>query len=171
MEKRWSTKPGGIHTEQDECAANDMEGRQGREKPHQREQRRQRDCSVQNGREEHYLQIIPIIVRKMLLLKMKMPWLRQHENELFTNHQPGLGSPVTDAFGGRREGIRVLSIVIMAIQTYWEMAPLRVLKHRTDELGPGATAPLGRKTSAFLTRVCDCPNYNKNSFCILKGSC
>lgn len=49
-------------------------------------------ASAQNGCEEHYLQITPIIVRKMLLLQRKMPWLRQHENELFTTHQPRLGS-------------------------------------------------------------------------------
>lgn len=55
----------------------------------------------------------------------------QHKNELFTNRQPGLDSRVIGDFGRRREGIRVLSIAIMAIQTYWEMAQLRVLKHRT----------------------------------------
>lgn len=38
---------------------------------------------------------------------------------------------MTDDFGERREGISVLSIAIMAIQIYWEMAQLRVLKHRT----------------------------------------
>ena len=70
-------------------------------------------------------------MRKMLPLKMKMPRLRQHKNKLFTAHQPGLGSCVPDDFGGRREGIRVSSIAIMAIQTYWETAQLRVLKHRT----------------------------------------
>ena len=111
-----------------------MEDQQGREKPHRREQRRRKRlfrARAENGCKEHYLQITPFIVRKMLLLKMKMPCLRQHKNELFTNHQPGLGSRVTDDSGGRREGIRVLSIAIMAIQTYWEMAQLRVLKHRT----------------------------------------
>lgn len=86
---------------------------------------------VENGCEEHYLQIIPIIMRKMLLLKTKMPCLRQHKNELLTNRQPGLGSRVTADFGGRREGIRVLSIAITAIQTSREMAQLRVFKHRT----------------------------------------
>lgn len=52
----------------------------------------------------------------------------------------------------------------MANPTYWEMAQLRGLKHRTQEAGPGATAPLGRKTSAFLTQGFDCLNYNKKSF-------
>lgn len=86
---------------------------------------------AENECEEHYLQIIPIIASKMLLLKMKTPCLREHKNELFTNHQPRLGSRLTNDFGGRREGIRALSIAIMAIQTYWEMAQLRALKHRT----------------------------------------
>lgn len=86
---------------------------------------------AENGCEEHYLQIIPIIASKMLLLKMKTPCLREHKNELFTNHQPRLGSRMTNDFGGRRKRIRVLSIAIMAIQTYWEMAQLRALKHRT----------------------------------------
>lgn len=96
------------------------------------ERRKRLFCArVENWCKEHYLQIIPIIVRKMLLLKMKMPCLIQHKNELFTNHQCGLDSRVTDDFGERREGIRVLSIAIMAIQIYWEMAQLRVLKHRT----------------------------------------
>lgn len=86
---------------------------------------------AENGCKEHYLQIIPIIVSKMLLPKMKMPCLRQHKNELFTNHQPRLGFRVTNDFGGRRERITVLSMAIMAIQAYWEMAQLRALKHRT----------------------------------------
>lgn len=80
-------------------------------------------------------------------------------------------APARPMTGGRREGIRVLSIAIMAIQTYWEMAQLRVLKHRTLEPGPGATAPQGRKPSAFLTQVFDCLNYNKNSFFFFRGSC
>lgn len=54
---------------------------------------------AENGHKKNYLQIIPIIVRKMLLLEMKMPCLRQHKNGLITGHQRGPGSCLTDDLG------------------------------------------------------------------------